>query len=106
MSRVTDHAVLGHRGMLISKRPAILCMAAKAKLIGARRAQVVTAHAAVRIVTVGATHLALAQRVMIGQAHFPTLGLMTLQTSVIGLPLRLNKRLRFRYEIFYRRDVA
>lgn len=81
-------------------------MAAKAKLVGARRPQVVAAHSAMRIVAVGAAHLALAQRVMIRQAHLPALGLMALQANVIGLPLRLNEGLGFRHEIFYRRDVA
>lgn len=59
-----------------------------------------------RIVAIGAAHLAFAQRVMIRQAHLPLLGLMTLQASVIGLPLGLNKRLSLRCEVLNRRDVA
>jgi hypothetical protein len=81
-------------------------MAAKAKLIRACRPQVVAPHPAVRIVAVGAAHFALTQRVMIRQAHFPALGLMALQAGIISLPLRLNKRLGFRDEIFYSRNVA
>lgn len=85
--------------MLIGKGPAILGMTLQAKLIDVRRPQIVSGRAAMRIVTIRAAHLSFAQRVMVRQAHFTALRLVTFQASIVGLPPWLYECFRFRYKV-------
>ena len=85
MNGVADQAVFRHRRMLVSKRPAILRMAAQAELIHVRRQKIVPRRPAMRIMTILTAHLAFAQRVMIRHAELGTLALVTLDASVVGL---------------------
>src|SRR5579871_903327 len=49
--------------------------------------------------TIGAAHLALAQRMMIGQTHLPAFGLVTFQAGIVRCPAGLRQRSRFRNQL-------
>ena len=91
MGRVAAEAVFRYRRMLVSEGTAILCVAAQAKLVHVRRAQVMSRSSSVRVVAIGTTHFAFAQRVVVRHAHLRTLRLMTAQTSFVRHRARLNE---------------
>lgn len=98
---MAEHAILGHRRMLISEWTTILRVATEAELIGICRTQIVSTRASMWIVAVGTTHLSFAQRVMVRQAHLPAFSLVTLQTGVICLPARLHDGLGFGHQVLH-----
>jgi len=85
MGVVASHAVFRDRRMLISERPAILCMAAQAELIYVRRLQIVSRRPAMGVMAIHTAHLAFTHRVVIWHAHLRSLCRMTFQASVVGL---------------------
>jgi len=101
MGAVTVHAIFRDRGVLVGKRSAILRMATQTELIHIRRPQVVAGRSAMRIVAVGTAHLSFPQRVVIRQAHFSALALVTAQASIVALPSRLHNCFAFRHEVLY-----
>jgi hypothetical protein len=76
-------------------------MTAQTELIHVRCPQVVTGRSAMRIVAVGTAHLSFPQWVVIRQAHFSALALVTAQASIIALPSRLHNCFAFRHEVLY-----
>lgn len=69
-------------------------MTAQAELIRIGHAEIVPGIAAVRIVTICAAHLALAQRVMVRHAQLRTLGLMTAEACIVHCRARLYEYIR------------
>jgi hypothetical protein len=65
-------------------------MATQAELVGIGSAQVVARRTSVRIVAIHAAHLAFAQRVMVRHTELRLLGLVALETGLIGHRARLN----------------
>jgi hypothetical protein len=106
MGGVTSHAIFRDRGMLIGKWAAILRMATQTELIHVRRPQVVTGRSAMWIVAVGTTHLSFPEWMVIRQAHFSPLALVTTQASIIALPSRLHDCFAFRHKVLRRAYVA
>ena len=60
MGGVAIHAVFRDRGVLVGKRPAILCVATQAELIGIRRPQIVAGRPAMWIMAINTAHFAFA----------------------------------------------
>src|ERR1019366_1582443 len=79
----------------------ILCVATQTELIHIRRSQVVAGCSAMGIVAVGTAHLSFPQWVVIRQAHFSALALVTAQASIIALPSRLHNCFAFRHEVLH-----
>src|ERR1700687_6360831 len=106
MGGVTSHAVFCDWGVLVGKRPAILRMTAQAELIHVRCPQVVTTGATMRVVAVCTAHLSFTQRVVVGQAQFSALALVTFQASIIGLPPLLHDDFAFRDQVLHSRRAT
>src|SRR5271157_4251016 len=81
--------------MLIRIWPAILRMAAQAKLVHIGGPQIVPSGPAMRIVAIHTAHLAFAQRMMIRHAELRALGRVTFQAGVVGLPHWPDDRIGF-----------
>jgi hypothetical protein len=81
-------------------------MTAQTELIHVRCPQVVTSGSTMRVVAVGTAHLSFTQRVVVGQAHFSALALVTFQTSIIGLPSRLHNDFAFRDQVLHSRRAT
>ena len=96
MGGVAIQAVFRHRRVLVGKRPAILRMAAKTKLVHVRRAQVIVRVPSVRIMAIRTGHFAFAERVMIRHAQLRVLSLMTSQTGIVARRPGLNHGVRLR----------
>src|ERR1700687_517861 len=101
MCLMTSHAVFRYRRMLVGERSPILRVTTQTELVGICHPQVVPRSSTMRIVAVRATHLSFPQRVMVRQAHLRTLGLMTSQASIIGLPARLHQCFGLRDQVLH-----
>jgi len=92
--------------MLVHERPAVLRVAAQAKLIDISHPQVVSGGAAVRVMAIHARHFPFPQRVVVGQAHLGPLGRMALQAGIVGRPAWFERPGVFRHEFLDERDSA
>lgn len=105
MSTVATEATLRHGRMLIGKWSAVLCVAAQAELVHVCGSQIMARCSTVRVVAIGAAHLAFAQRVMIGHAHLRPLRLVTAQAGFIRHRPGLNGGICFRRDEIYVSDA-
>ena len=93
---MANQAVFRDRRMLISKRPAILRVAAQTELVLVGGLEIAAVGPAMGIVTIDTAHFAFAQRVMIRHAQLRIFRGMTLQAGFIGLPSRAYHVIGFR----------
>lgn len=90
---VTLQAAFRYRNVLVGERTLKLRVATKTKLVEIVGAQVVGGGSAVRIVTVRAAHLGLADRMMIGEIAFRRLLAMAADARLALLPPGVQLRL-------------
>jgi hypothetical protein len=81
--------------VLVHERTAILCVAAKAKLIQIGGLQILARGSSVRVMAIDAGHLPFANRVMVGQAGFRSLRLVALQAGFVCLSARPERYAAF-----------
>ncbi len=96
MGGVADHAVFGHRRMLIRKRSTVLRVASQTELIHVGAAQIVAGRTTMGIMAVHARHFGFAQGMVVGHAELAALGLVAFEAGIVALPTGPHDDVRFR----------